>query len=260
MRPQIPTNGHRLSLHLSLTSTFDTFEVPASLDEEGITDYKVGAAPGGGRVLQKGRGPIVLDFERRLRAAQQGDSEAFAAIWRQFQPGLLRYLKVKAAPVAEDLAADVWTRVLRAFPAFEGDEQNFKAWLYTTAWNRLTDWYRSSQRRMESVEISSFASIIANSHVEEEAAERLATDAALALIGQLPPAQAEAVMLRVVAGLDVARVATVMGRSPGAVRVLCHRGLRLLEERLQEGDRGIEQAPAYPADLASGPASTLESA
>jgi RNA polymerase sigma-70 factor, ECF subfamily len=211
-------------------------------------------------VVQKGRGPIVLEFERRLRAAQQGDGDAFAAIWRQFQPGLLRYLRVKAAPVADDLAADVWTRVLRAFPAFEGDEQNFKAWLYTTARNRLTDWYRSSQRRMESAEITEFASIIANSHVEEEAAEHMATDAALALIGQLPPAQAEAVMLRVVAGLDVARVAKVMGRSPGAVRVLCHRGLKLLEDRLEEGDRGSEQAPAYLADVASAQASTLESA
>ena len=203
----------------------------------------------------------VLDFEDRLRAAQKGDGDAFAAIWRQFQPGLLRYLKVKAAPVAEDLAADVWTRVVRALPAFKGDEQSFKAWLYTTARNRLTDWYRSNQRLMEGVEISRFADMAADYHVEQEAADRLATDAALALIGQLPPAQAEAVMLRVIAGLDVARVARVMGRSPGAVRVLCHRGLRLLEGRLQEGDQGIEQASACLADVASAPVpSTLESA
>lgn len=204
----------------------------------------------------------MLDFEDRLRAAQQGDGDAFAAIWRQFQPGLLRYLTVKAAPVAEDLDADVWTRILRALPAFKGDEQSFKAWLYTTARNRLIDWYRSGQRRMEAVEITRFAAMAADNHVEQEAADRLATDAALALIGQLPPAQAEAVMLRVVAGLDVARVARVMGRSPGAVRVLCHRGLRLLEGRLQEGDLGIEQTPAaYLADVASEPVpSTLESA
>jgi RNA polymerase sigma-70 factor, ECF subfamily len=204
----------------------------------------------------------VLDFERRLRAAQQGDEDAFAAIWRRFEPGLLRYLKVKAAPVAEDLTADVWTSVLRALPAFEGDEQSFKAWLYTTARNRLTDWYRSSQRRVEGAEtISRFAAIAADNDVEQEAADHLATDAALVLIGQLPPAQAEAVMLRVIAGLDVARVARVMGRSPGAVRVLCHRGLRVLEGRLQEGGRGIEQAPAYSGDdTLTLKSSTLESA
>jgi RNA polymerase sigma-70 factor (ECF subfamily) len=175
----------------------------------------------------------VLDFGRTLRAAQQGDEDAFARIWREFHPGMLRYLKVKAAPVAEDLAADVWTRVLGALPGFEGDEQSFKAWLYTTARNRLTDWYRSSQRKMESVEISRLLTIPADSLVEQEAAERMATDTAVALIAQLPPAQAEAVMLRIVAGLDVPRVARVMGRSPGSVRVLCHRGLKLLERQLQ---------------------------
>ena len=245
----------------AFTGTFDALRGPSRLGRG--THNRVHnrwVAPGGSWVSPERQG-VVLDFEARLRAAQEGDGDAFAAIWRQFQPGLLRYLKVKAAPVAEDLAADVWTRVLRALPAFEGDEQSFKAWLYTTARNRLTDWYRSSQRRMESVEISRFAAITADNHVEREAAEHLATDAAVALIGQLPPAQAEAVMLRVVAGLDVTRVARVMGRSPGSVRVLCHRGLRLLERRLQEGDLGIEQAPAYVDDLASAPvASTLESA
>ena len=96
----------------------------------------------------------VLDFGRTLEAAQAGDPDAFACLWRRYQPGLLRYLTVKAAPVAEDLAANVWTRVVGALPAFRGDEQHFKAWLYTTARNRLTDWYRSRQRRAETVPVA----------------------------------------------------------------------------------------------------------
>ena len=63
-------------------------------------------------------------------------------------------------------------------------------------------------------------------------AEHSSTDQAIALIGELPADQAEAVMLRIGAGMDVARVATIMGRTPGSVRVLCHRGLRCLEQRL----------------------------
>jgi RNA polymerase sigma-70 factor, ECF subfamily len=204
-------------------------------------------------------GLVVLDFERTLRAAQQGDGDAFARIWRQFNPGLLRYLTVKAAPVAEDLGADVWMRIVRALPSFEGDEQNFKAWLYTTARNRLTDWYRSGQRRLESLETSRFMTIASDSHVESEVAERSATDAAVALIAHLPSAQAEAVTLRVVAGLDVPRVARVMGRSPGSVRVLCHRGLKMLERLLQED--AARSLPVYPAEVASAAvSSTMESA
>ena len=79
-----------------------------------------------------------------MRAAKKGNEDAFASIWREFHPGLLRYLKVKAAPDAEDLAADIWHRVIRALPAFEGDEDGFRGWLFTSARNRITDWYRRS--------------------------------------------------------------------------------------------------------------------
>lgn len=179
-----------------------------------------------------------MDFQATLTAAQGGDEDAFATLWREFHPGLLRYLRVKAGPVAEDLAADLWLRVVRSLPTFEGDESGFRGWLFTTARNRVTDWYRTGSRRTESIEHSSLVLLPAANDVEFEAAEHSSTDAAVALIGELPPDQAEAVMLRIVSGLDVARVATIMGRSPGTVRVLCHRGLRKLEQRLVAGGMG----------------------
>ena len=176
----------------------------------------------------------MLDFRGTLQGAQRGDEEAFARLWREFHPGLLRYLRIKAAPVAEDLAADIWIRALRALPSFEGDEQGFRGWLYTTARNRLTDWYRSGERRIDAIEHSSLVVLPSATNVEDEADEHSATDRAVAMIGQLPPDQAEAVMLRVVVGMDVARVAEIMGRTPGSVRVLCHRGLKRLEQRLRD--------------------------
>ena len=176
----------------------------------------------------------MLDFRGTVQAAQGGDEEAFARLWREYQPALLRYLRIKAAPAAEDLAADIWLRLLKALPTFEGDEQGFRGWLFTTARNRLTDWYRNGDRRPDLIEYSSLVVLPASTNVEEEAAERSSTDRAVALIAELPPDQAEAVMLRIVVGMDVARVATLMDRSPGSVRVLCHRGLRRLEQRLLE--------------------------
>ncbi len=201
----------------------------------------------------------MREFGRTLEAAQRGDEEAFADLWRRFQPGLLRYLKVKATPVAEDIAADVWLRVMTALRTFEGDDQQFKAWLYTTARNRVTDWYRSGQRRLESTGLPQLVQIQAGNDVEFEVDQRAATDAAITLIRQLPPSQAEAVMLRVVAGLDVRRVATVMGRSPGSVRVLCHRGLKMVERLLEEA--GSTLASTDPeSTVAAEVSSTMESA
>ena len=52
----------------------------------------------------------------------------------------------------------------------------------------------------------------------------------LRLVAALPADQAEMVMLRVVAGLDVATVAGLVGKSPGAVRVAVHRALKSLSQ------------------------------
>jgi len=187
----------------------------------------------------------MLDFRGTLHGAQSGDEEAFARLWREFHPGLIRYLRIKAAPVADDLAADIWVRVVRALPAFEGDEPGFRGWLFTTARNRLTDWYRSGERRIEVIEHASLVAMPSAANVEDEAAEHSATDQAMALIGTLPPDQAEAVMLRILAGMDVARVAEIMGRTPGSVRVLCHRGLKRLERHL-DGSATVGEAVQVP--------------
>jgi RNA polymerase sigma-70 factor (ECF subfamily) len=70
-----------------------------------------------------------------------------------------------------------------------------------------------------------------------DALEGFSTREALAQVASLPPDQAEAIVLRVVAGLEVNRVAAIMGKRPGTVRVLTHRGLRRLAERLGDGGR-----------------------
>ena len=71
------------------------------------------------------------------------------------------------------------------------------------------------------------------------------TEWAIGLIRALPANQAEAVMLRVVAGLDVADTAQVLGKRAGAVRVAAMRGLRRLAANPQvQAARGIPDGPA----------------
>ena len=66
------------------------------------------------------------------------------------------------------------------------------------------------------------------------ALEVVSTESAIAMIAGLPPDQAEAVLLRVVMGLDVPTTAHVLGKRPGAVRTAAHRGLRRLAELMGE--------------------------
>ena len=64
----------------------------------------------------------------------------------------------------------------------------------------------------------------------DQALESLSTEHALELVRALPRDQAEAVLLRVVVGLDGPAAARVLGKRPGAVRTAAHRGLKRLAQ------------------------------
>jgi RNA polymerase sigma-70 factor, ECF subfamily len=175
---------------------------------------------------------IGPSFPAVLEAAQRGDEQAFAVLWRELQPAVLRYLKVAAPEAAEDLAAETWVSIIRGLARFRGDEPGFRALVFTAARHRALDWRRSSRRQAEAVPIEDLDDRPAPDDPAEAVLEAQSTRAALALIAELPRNQAEVVTLRMVAGLDVAQVARIVGKRPGAVRTLTHRGLRRLAQRL----------------------------
>jgi RNA polymerase sigma-70 factor (ECF subfamily) len=180
-----------------------------------------------------GRTMIGPEFEDVLRAAAGGDEEAFGRLWRDLQPRLLRYFRVVSPAVAEDLASETWLGVIRGINRFRGNEPAFRAWVFTIARHELLDWRRRAARRAtEDLPANGLLEQAAPDDPAASALEYLSTQAALAEVATLPPDQAEAIVLRVVAGLGVDRVAAIMDKRPGTVRVLTHRGLRRLAERL----------------------------
>ena len=172
-------------------------------------------------------------FPEALDGARRGDDTAFAALWNDLQPPLLRYLGVAGGSAAEDLASETWLRVAQGLHRFEGDERGFRAWVFTIARHRVLDWRRRETRaRTVTRPVEHFDGRQAADDPAADALEHLSTDQALTLIATLPADQAEVVTLRAVVGLDVAHVARVLGKRPGAVRVLAHRGLHRLAELL----------------------------
>ena len=173
------------------------------------------------------------DFARVLVGAQGGDDDQFAVLWRDANPALLRYLRVLAPENADDIAAETWVHVVRGLPRFIGDESAWRAWLFTTARRRLIDQARLRKRHpAEPLEDVSAAEMPRSPDAAQIALDNLATESAIALVSHLPPPQAEVILLRVVAGLDTDVVADLLGKTPGNVRVMTHRGLKRLEELL----------------------------
>lgn len=176
---------------------------------------------------------IGESFQRVLAGAVDGDERCFAAIWRDLQPALLRYLRVVARGAADDVASETWLDVVQTLDRFRGDEAGFRAWVFTIARHRALDWQRrASRQQAAAVPTELLAHHAAPDDPAAAALEAMSTEAALGLLACLPLAQAEVVLLRVVAGLDVPQVAQIVGKRPGAVRVLAHRGLRRLAEQL----------------------------
>lgn len=181
----------------------------------------------------------VDTFAHDLAAAQRGDEAAFEALWRAVNPGLVRYLRVTARPAAEDIAAETWLQIIRSLGSFRGDEGPFRAWVFTIARNKVIDWRRYEAVRPTQDLQPEHLDIAGGDDTEQATLERLSTERALAVIATLPPDMAEIVTLRIVAGLDVAQVAKLVHKRPGAVRVASHRALAKLHALLSDGPEPV---------------------
>jgi RNA polymerase sigma-70 factor (ECF subfamily) len=178
---------------------------------------------------------IGAAFGATLARAQGGDEAAFACLFRDIQPALLRYLRVMAAgPEAEDVASETWLQVVRGLTAFRGGEEAFRAWLFTIARHRAVDAGRARSRRPD-IPVDDLEAIDheLSPDAADTALESISTQAVLALVAALPADHAEIIMLRVVAGLEAADVGRIVGKTPGAVRVTAHRALRRLADLAQ---------------------------
>jgi RNA polymerase sigma-70 factor (ECF subfamily) len=177
---------------------------------------------------------VEPDFDAVLVAARAGEEWAVTVLYRELHPRLARYLRVRAAHVAEDLEAEVWLAIAERIHRFEGDEVAFRAWAFSIARRRLADHRRQAARRRTDaapVEVIDRANVLADP--ERIVLDELAGDEAAAFVLRtLPADQAEVVLLRVVAGLEVEQVAELLGKRPGTIRVMQHRGLRRLERVL----------------------------
>ena len=180
------------------------------------------------------------DLVARMRA---GDESAFAELVRRYQPRLLRLARtmVPSTAIAEEVVQETWLGVVRGVDKFEG-RSSFKTWLYRILANRARSAGGREQR----------AGLPAGDVVErfdrsgawaeppepwaDRVDDRLLADKVAArlvdLMGELPAAQREVVMLRDVEGLPAADVAAVVGVSDVHQRVLLHRGRARLRQLL----------------------------
>lgn len=147
---------------------------------------------------------------------------------REFEP-IRRWLARRAGrdEDADDLAAEVFARALRAWDSYRGDATR-RTWLFSIARNTLLNSRRSRARDATTPtgEPPEAAVEPGDSPAEEHAAVS-------ALLARIPSEQARrAVVLRYVVGCSVEEVAVALDTTPTAVTTLTHRALAGLREEL----------------------------
>ncbi len=173
-------------------------------------------------------------FAGIMEAARKGDQQAITALYLDSNPVLLKYLRAREPQEADDLCSEIWMHLARQLPRFEGDERQWWGFVFLIARRCLNDyWKRQRRRRTDPVAPDSLADRPDLADVEASALQAVATNQAVAFVtSSLTSEQADVILLRVVAGLGADEVGLAIGQRAASVRVIQHRALRRLANRL----------------------------
>lgn len=149
--------------------------------------------------------------------------EALAAILREYRRKVfgLAYSFVRNREAAEDVAQEIFIRIWRALPAFDG-RASLSTWIYTIARNASLSALRG---RRNHVSLSDLEMLPETDIMDESAkVESHAEQAALArLIDELPAKQRQVVLLFYLQDQSHEEVAAMLAMPVGTVKTLLHR-------------------------------------
>jgi RNA polymerase sigma factor (sigma-70 family) len=174
------------------------------------------------------------NFAAVLRAARRGEDWAWRALYAELARGLLAYLRARRADQPEDLLGEVMLQIVRDLPSFDGGKPEFRAWAFTIAHHRLLDERRRSARRpVEPMPAPELERVGPLGDTEEDAHRALSAERVGRLLAQLSPDQQNVILLRVLGELSIEQVAEVIGKTPGAVKALQHRGFEAIRREIE---------------------------
>ena len=173
-------------------------------------------------------------MEAVLASAKSGDQVAFTQIWHELNPRVARFVQFKTYQSRidfEEVVSETWLGVAKDIRNFDGDFKELTSWIFTIARNRIVDAARKRDRSIDSNDLSAEAFWVPGStDIEGDYQAAEGVQEIVSLINQLPPAQAEVILLRVVSDLSVEETAKILKKKANSVRVLSHRGLASLRE------------------------------
>lgn len=175
----------------------------------------------------------ALDERVLVDTAKSGDEKALSELYLLYFPRVYRYILARTGNTydAEDLAEEVFMRVLEAIERFQWREAPFSAWLFRIAHNAVISQRRKDTARGKAGPL--LDGIPVDSAGPEDLVEhRLVLNEVMAAAQRLPEAQRQVIALRFGAGLTVAETARAMNKGEGNVKVIQHKAIARLREMM----------------------------
>jgi RNA polymerase sigma-70 factor (ECF subfamily) len=163
----------------------------------------------------------VLNEEYIVRQAIDGNQAAFAQIYDTYFDTIYRYVffRVKNQGEAEDLTQEVFIKALNGIGSYKVGKTPFASWLFRIAHNQVIDYVRKTGKQKMTA-LDEAYSIAGNEDPVTTIEHKFELEELSIAIAELPPAQQEVISLRFIAGLPIADVARILGKSEGTVKAL----------------------------------------
>jgi RNA polymerase sigma factor (sigma-70 family) len=176
-----------------------------------------------------------------MRAAQRGDRAAYAQLVRKIMPLLQRVLRIRhgffQAADRDDLMQDVLLSLHRAMATYDS-QREFVPWLMAIMRNKVVDRARRFARSTANEILVDDWAEIGAAEPSSSCVERYGDPEALRqAISRLSPRHRKAIELFKLRELTSKEAATLMGTTPGALRVSVHRAINSLRASLGDAER-----------------------
>jgi RNA polymerase sigma-70 factor (ECF subfamily) len=163
------------------------------------------------------------------------------------------YYRVGDHHDAEDLTEQTFLQAYRHFERAQRESEGrpLRPWLIRIAHNLAANLYRDRARK-PATPIDEITTLVALHTTEQLVEGRDELSRVLEGVRQLPDDRREALIMRFALGMDNREIARALGRSDGATKVLIHRAIKQLEERVGHGGEGPTETDAQRTNSGAG--------
>ena len=177
-------------------------------------------------------GSPILDDSTLIQQSKSGNVYAFGILYERYATDIYRFLRAQLpeSHEAEDLTSEVFIKAWISLNRYRERGYPFSAYLYKIARNTLIDHWRKKRKENRPIVMEvSHVNLDDPRHIFEQNQE---LQELWLVLGRLREDYRSVLVLRFINGLAPGDIAAIMGRSEGAVRVLQHRALAVLRQKI----------------------------